>query len=83
MYLLAVPSELWSGNQTIFKIMLHTLHGPLAALLFPTTGHYLSDQHILSPIKVKKFFGDSLDSIPSPSVKIKIMGGKSVKAKHC
>jgi len=37
MYLLAAPSELWSGNQTIFKIMLHTLHGPLAALLFPVT----------------------------------------------
>ena len=37
MYLLAVPSELWSGNQTIYKIMLHTLHGPLAAVLFPVT----------------------------------------------
>jgi hypothetical protein len=54
MYLLAAPSELWSGNQTIFKIMLHTLHGPLAALVFPVTGYSLSDQHILSPIKVKK-----------------------------
>jgi len=37
MYLLAVPSESWSGNQTMFKLMLHTLHGPLAAILFPTT----------------------------------------------
>jgi len=37
MYLLAVPSESWSGNQTIYKCMLHTLHGPLAALLFPVT----------------------------------------------
>ena len=34
--------------------------------------------------KVKKIREDSLDSIPppSPSVKIQIMGGKDVKAKH-
>ena len=36
-------------------------------------------------VKVKKIYEDSLDSIPSPlpSVKIQIMGGKGVKAKHC
>ena len=34
-------------------------------------------------IKVEKIYEDSLDSIPSPSVKIQIMGGKGVKAKHC
>ena len=33
----------------------------------------------------KKIWEDSLDSIPSPSlsVKIQIMGGKNIKAKHC
>ena len=36
-------------------------------------------------IKVEKFLNCSLDSIPSPSplVKIQIMGGKDIKAKHC
>ena len=35
--------------------------------------------------KVEKIIKDSLDSIPSPSpsVKIQIMDGKSVKTKHC
>ena len=35
--------------------------------------------------KVKKISEDSLDLIPSPSpsVKIQIMGGKGVEAKHC
>ena len=35
--------------------------------------------------KEEKISEDSLDSIPSPSpsVKIQIMGGKGVKAKHC
>ena len=35
--------------------------------------------------KVKKIYEDSLDSMPSPSpsVKIQIIGGKGVKAKHC
>ena len=36
-------------------------------------------------IKVDKILKGSLDSISSPScsVKIQIMGGKGVKAKHC
>ena len=33
--------------------------------------------------KVEKILEGSLDSILSPSVKIQIMGGKGVKAKHC
>ena len=35
--------------------------------------------------KVKRIYEDSLDLVPSslPSVKIKIMGRKGVKAKHC
>jgi len=32
--------------------------------------------------KVKKIYEDSLDLISSPSVKIQIMGGKDVRAKH-
>ena len=41
---------------------------------------------ILQVHKEKKILEDSLDLIPSPSeasVKIQIMGRKSVKAKHC
>ena len=34
-------------------------------------------------VKVEKILKDSLDSIPSPSVKIHIMGRKGVMAKHC
>ena len=36
-------------------------------------------------VKVEKILKGSLDSIPSPSpsVKIQIMGGKCVNAKHC
>ena len=38
-----------------------------------------------SRVKVEKILKGILDSIssPSPSVKIQIMGGKGVKAKHC
>ena len=49
-YLLAVPSESWSGNQTIYKIMLHTLHGPLAALLFPAT------ESLILPFEAELYF---------------------------
>ena len=37
----------------------------------------------LVSVKVEKILKGSLDSIPSPSVKVQIMSGKGVKAKHC
>ena len=39
MYLLA--SEATPFNNKVFQIMLHTMHGPLAAILFPVTDSLL------------------------------------------
>ena len=54
------------------------------ALTFKSLNNDYSPE-TLNRVKVKKILEDSLDSIPSPlpSVKIQIIGGKGVKAKHC
>lgn len=37
LYILAAPADLFRFNVTLFRTMLHYLHGPLAAILFPVT----------------------------------------------
>jgi hypothetical protein len=36
-YILATPASFSKHNVSFFRLMLHYLHGPLAALLFPVT----------------------------------------------
>ena len=45
--------------------------------------HTVFPEIVSGDIKVEKILKSTLDSIQSPSVKIQIMGGKSVKANHC
>ena len=45
--------------------------------------HNTFENNIWWRVKSKKNYEDSLDWIPSPSLKIQLMGGKGVKSKHC
>jgi hypothetical protein len=49
-YLLAVPAGLFPHNLFLYRLMLHYLHGPLAAILFPVT------ECLLLPFEVSTYW---------------------------
>jgi len=50
LYLLAVPAGRFRCNVTIYRLMLHYLHGPLTAILFPVT------ECLLLPFEVSTYW---------------------------